>query len=125
MAGIGFGGQGSTYQVVNGQGLGPRTIIVTLKQTADANAVVPAATIQAFLAAVGNAGGSGNGTDRNGPDAFTVTAVSGVNLAATGANRGDSAAGGITVALQGTGTLDVTVALHTVATVATFDQTPA
>jgi hypothetical protein len=125
MAGIGFGGQGSTYQVVNGQGLGPRTIIVTLKQTSNANAVVPAATIQAFLTAVGNAGGSGNGTDRDGPDAFTVAAVSGVNLAATGANRGDSAAGGITVALQGTGTLNVTVADHTVATIATFDQTPA
>ena len=108
--------------VKNGNGLGPRTLVVTLKQTADANAVVPAATALAFVRAVANAGGDRTGTDVGGPDAFSIAAVSGANASATGANRGDSAAGGYTFVLQGTGTLDVTIASHTVATIATFDQ---
>jgi len=98
-------------QVKNGNGLGPRTLIVTLKNTANAAAVVTNAVALAFVRAVANAGGSGNGTDTNGPDAFTIAAVSGAG-----------AANGLTFVLQGTGTLDVTVADHTIATIATFDQ---
>ena len=107
-----------------GNGLGPRTLIVTLKQTSDANAVVPAATVLAFIRAVERAGGDGSGNDRNGPDAFTIAGVSGIDETSkvNGIITGNSAAGGVTFALQGTGTLDVTIAAHTVATVATFDQ---
>jgi hypothetical protein len=100
-------------QVKNSNGLGPRTLIVTLKNTADAAAVVSNAAALAFVRAVANAGGDGTGTDSNGPDAFTIAGVSGAG-----------AANGLTFVLQGTGTLDVTVADHTIATVATFDQNP-
>jgi len=113
---------GVNFERVNvGNGIGPRTLIVTLKNTGDANAVVPHATALAFIRAVEQAGGVPP-NDRNGPDAFTIAGVSGTNEAATGGNRGDSAAGGFVFALQGTGTLDVTIADHTVATVAAFDQ---
>jgi hypothetical protein len=97
-------------QVKNANGLGPRTLIVTLKNTADGTAVVSNAAALAFVRAVANAGGVPP-NDQNGPDAFTIAGVSGVG-----------AANGLVFVLQGTGTLNVTVADHTVATIATFDQ---
>jgi hypothetical protein len=106
MAGIGF--SSTNYVTKNGNGLGGRTLIVTLVKTAGGN--VAEADVSAFVKALGNAGGEGTGTDQNGPDAFTVAAVAGVGTAT------------VTFALQGTGTLGATLADHTVATIATFNQ---
>jgi hypothetical protein len=112
MAGIGFGGQGSTYVTTVGNGLGPRTLICTIGKD-DGNATE--AELSAVIRALGNAGGSGNGTDRDGPDAFTVAGVSGT----IGTDP-------VYVALQGTGTPNTTpVTGFTLAVVATFNQTPA
>ena len=113
------GGDGATFganfeQVKNANGKGPRTLIVTLKNTADGTAVVSNAAALAFVRAVAEAGGDSTGNDRNGPDAFTISGVSGVG-----------AANGLVYSIQGTGTLNITVADHTVATIASFDQNPA
>jgi hypothetical protein len=107
MAGIGFGGQGSTYVTKVGSGLGPRTLICTIvKDAGDATE----AELSAVLRALGNAGGSGNGTDQDGPDAFTVAGVSGT----IGTDP-------VYVALQGTGTPSAApVTGFTLAVVATF-----
>jgi hypothetical protein len=114
-AGIGFGGQGSTYVTKVGSGLGPRTLIVSVnKGTGSATE----AELAAVIRALGQAGGSGSGSDTNGPDAFTVAAVSGT----VGTDP-------VYLALQGTGTVSTSsgdyVADITVAVVATFDQNPA
>jgi hypothetical protein len=111
-AGIGFGGQGSTYVTKVGSGLGPRTLICTIvKDSGDATE----AELSTVLRALGQAGGSGNGSDTNGPDAFTVAAVSGT----IGTDP-------VYVALQGTGTPNtIPVTGFTLAVVATFDQNPA
>lgn len=111
-AGIGFGGQGSTYVTKVGNGLGPRTLICTIvKDTGDATE----AELSAVLRALTIAGGSGSGSDTNGPDAFTVAGVAGT----VGTDP-------VYVALQGTGTpATAPVAGFTLAVVATFDQNPA
>lgn len=93
-------------QVKDANGLGGRTVIATL--TKDAGGNVANAEALAFVKAVAQSGGNGSGSDQNGPDAFTVAAVSGVGT--------DT----VTFALQGTGTLNVSIADHTVTTVATF-----
>jgi hypothetical protein len=60
-------------QIVNTQGLSGRLLVCTIvKDAGDATE----AELVAVLKALGNAGGSGNGSDTNGPDAFTVAAVS-------------------------------------------------
>ena len=80
-------------QLVNTQGLSGRIIVADISKTgADATE----AEIVATLKALGSAGGSGNGTDTNGPDAFTVV---GFNAATLGTDPAY-------VILQGTGTLD-------------------
>ena len=85
---------GANYeQLVNTQGLSGRFIVADISKTgADATE----AEIVATLKALGNAGGSGTGTDTNGPDAFTVV---GFNAATLGTDPAY-------VVLQGTGTLD-------------------
>lgn len=114
-AGIGFGGQGSTYLTKVGNGLGPRTLIVSVaKGTGSATE----AELAAVIRALGQAGGSGNGSDRNGPDAFTVAGVAGT----VGTDP-------VYLALQGTGTVGESSGDYgtdiTVTVVATFDQNPA
>lgn len=77
-----------------GNGLGPRTIIATVTGTDDTN--VTQAELNGFIKGVtsGEIAGSPAQTD-----AFTVAAVSGT---------ADGASGAVYVALQGTGTLQVT-----------------
>ena len=82
-------------QLVNTQGLSGRLIVADISKTgADATE----AEIVATLKALGSAGGSGTGTDTNGPDAFTVV---GFNAATLGTDPAY-------VILQGTGTLNTT-----------------
>jgi hypothetical protein len=106
-------GVASTYattnfeQIVNTQGLSGRLLVCTIvKDAGDATE----AELVSVLKALGNAGGSGNGTDQNGPDAFTVAAVSDFD----GTDP-------VYVVLQGTGTPNTTpVAGFTLAVVATL-----
>ena len=80
-------------QLVNTQGLSGRLIVADISKTGgDATE----AEIVAVLKALGSAGGSGNGSDTNGPDAFTVV---GFNAATLGTDPAY-------VILQGTGTLN-------------------
>ena len=94
-------------QIVNTQGLGGRTLICTIvKDSGDATE----AELVAVLQALGNAGGSGNGTDQNGPDAFTVAGISDFD----GSDP-------VYIALQGTGTpASAPVTGFTLAVVAEF-----
>jgi hypothetical protein len=94
-------------QIVNTQGLSGRLIVATIVK--DAGDITEAELVT-VLKRIGNAGGSGNGSDTNGPDAFTVVAVSDFD----GTDP-------VYVVLQGTGTLITTeVTGFTVATVATL-----
>ena len=94
-------------QLVNTQGLSGRFIVVSIaKGTGSATE----AELVSTLKALGSSGGSGVGNDTNGPDAFTVVAVSDFD----GTDP-------VYVVLQGTGTLITTeVTGFTVATVATL-----
>jgi hypothetical protein len=94
MAGIGFGGQGSTYEVKEGNGLGPRTVVVKVAKTnitqAELNTMAQALTMGGTYSDVTN-------------DAFTIAGV-----------RSDGADGAFVAgtsdavffALQGTGTIN-------------------
>lgn len=94
-------------QIVNANGLGGRTLIVTIVKDAGDMTEAQLVTV---LQALCNAGGSGNGTDTNGPDAFTVAGIADFD----GTDP-------VYVALQGTGTVNTTpVTGYTVAVVATF-----
>jgi hypothetical protein len=94
-------------QIVNTQGLSGRLIVATIVKDAGDMTEAELVTV---LKRIGNAGGSGNGSDTNGPDAFTVVAVSDFD----GTDP-------VYVVLQGTGTLITTeVTGFTVATVATL-----
>jgi hypothetical protein len=94
-------------QIVNTQGLSGRLLVCTIvKDAGDATE----AELVTVLKALGNAGGSGNGSDTNGPDAFTVAAVSDFD----GTDP-------VYVVLQGTGTPNTTpVSGFTLAVVATL-----
>jgi hypothetical protein len=94
-------------QIVNTQGLSGRLLVCTIvKDSGDATE----AELVSVLKALGNAGGSGNGSDTNGPDAFTVVAVSDFD----GSDP-------VYVVLQGTGTPNTTpVTGFTLAIVATL-----
>ena len=94
-------------QIVNTQGLSGRLLVCTIvKDAGDATE----AELVSVLKALGNAGGSGNGSDTNGPDAFTVAAVSDFD----GSDP-------VYVVLQGTGTPNTTpVSGFTLAVVATL-----
>jgi len=94
-------------QIVNTQGLSGRLLVCTIvKDAGDATE----AELVSVLKALGNAGGSGNGSDTNGPDAFTVAAVSDFD----GTDP-------VYVVLQGTGTPNTTPATgFTLAVVATL-----
>ena len=98
--------------VRNGNGLGPRTIIATVVNTAGGN--VTAANLAAFNKAVANASGADGVLGADDSDAFTVAGVTGVGGAT------------VTFVLQGTGTFrvgaDKFVTGLTTAIVATFDQ---
>jgi len=105
------------FDVVNsGNGLGPRTLIVTVTNTGNSDPVT-AANLAAFNKAIANASGVAGALGGNDSDAFTVAGVTGVGGAT------------VTFALQGTGTFavgaDKFVTGLTTAVVATFDQTPA
>lgn len=107
MAGIGFP---VTYVTKTGNGLGGRTLIVSVeKGTGSATE----ANLSAVIRALGQAGGSGSGTDTDGPDAFTVAGVAGT----VGTDP-------VYLALQGTGTIDQTAGAYladiTVTVVAEF-----
>ena len=94
-------------QIVNTQGLSGRLLVCTI--VADSGDATEAELV-AVLKALGNAGGSGNGSDTNGPDAFTVVAVSDFD----GTDP-------VYVVLQGTGTPNTTpVTGFTLAIVATL-----
>ena len=98
-------------QLVNTQGLSGRFIVVSIaKGTGSATEAQLASTLKAL----GSAGGSGTGTDINGPDAFTVV---GFNAATLGTDPAYAV-------LQGTGTLSTGagdyVADITVSEVVTF-----
>lgn len=94
-------------QIVNTQGIAGRTIIATIvKDSGD----MTEAELVTVLKALTIAGGSGSGSDTNGPDAFTVVGIADFD-------GSDPAY----VALQGTGTLPTApVSGFTVAAVATF-----
>ncbi len=98
-------------QIVNTQGIGGRTIIATIEKTGGGN--MTEAELVTMLKAMEQAGGSGNGSDTNGPDAFVVAGVADFD----GTDP-------VYVALQGTGTLttgaDAYVTGFTVTAVATF-----
>jgi hypothetical protein len=98
-------------QLVNTQGLSGRFIVVSIaKGTGSATE----AELVTTLKALGKAGGSGNGSDTDGPDAFTVVGF-------TAATLGTDPAYAV---LQGTGTLSTGsgdyVADITVSEVVTF-----
>jgi hypothetical protein len=78
-----------------------RTLIVkiALSNMTDAN-------VSAMINAIGQAGGSGNGTDQDGPDAFTIAGVGTANGAAFVSGTTDV----LFLKVQGTGTFDTTVA---------------
>jgi hypothetical protein len=79
-------------QLVNTQGLSGRFIVVSIaKGTGSATE----AELVSTLKALGSSGGSGNGSDTNGPDAFNVV---GFTAAALGTDPAYAV-------LQGTGTL--------------------
>ena len=78
-------------QIVNTQGLSGRLVEVSIgKDAGDINE----AELVTVLKAITLAGGSGNGSDTNGPDAFTVVAIADFD----GTDP-------VQVLLQGTGTL--------------------
>lgn len=114
--GIGF--SSTNYVTKIGNGIGPRTLVVSLSKTN-----MTQAELSAVVKYLGNAGGDGTGTDVGGPDAFTVAAV--------GTADGSAFVSGTTdvvyLALQGTGTVAAGadfggVTGVTLAVVATFDQ---
>lgn len=107
-AGVGIAQADDNYeQIVNTQGLSGRLLVCTIvKDAGDATE----AELVSVLKALGNAGGDGTGTDTNGPDAFTVVAVSDFD----GTDP-------VYVVLQGTGTpASAPVAGFTLAVVATL-----
>jgi hypothetical protein len=114
MAGIGFGAQGSTYKTGAGNGLGPKTQIVTLTVSGGISQANLDSAIQALTM-----GGTYSGVAN---DAFTVAGISAFTAASTET---------VYVALQGTGTFtgDSSNALGVTsmvsALVATFNQNPA
>lgn len=94
-------------QIVNTQGLSGRLLAVSIEK--DAGDMTEAQLV-AVLKAITLAGGSGNGSDTNGPDAFTVVAISDFD----GTDP-------VNVILQGTGTLNATpVTGYTITTTATY-----
>jgi hypothetical protein len=109
MAGIGFGAQGSTYTVQASNGLGGRTLIVSVAKTGGVTAA-NLATIIKYMT-------TSHGVSGSGDSAFSVAGISGV--------VGTDAT--IYVALQGTGDLTVAdadcgISGYAVAVVATFDN---
>lgn len=93
-------------QLFTGTGLGGRTLIVSVvKDSGDATE----AQLLAVIRALQNAGGSGSGTDDNGPDAFTIAGIAGT----IGTDP-------VYVALQGTGTVGNVPSGYTVTTIAEF-----
>ena len=92
---------------VTTSGFGPKTTIVTIvKDAGDATE----AQLRTVIDALEVSGGSGNGSDTNGPDAFVCTGLSGT----IGTDP-------VYAAFQGNGTINTTpVTGYTVAVVATF-----
>jgi len=95
-------------QIVNTQGLSGRLLAVSIVK--DGGSDMTEAELVAVLKAITQAGGSGNGSDTNGPDAFTVVGISDFD----GTDP-------VNVLLQGTGTLNATpVTNFTITTTATY-----
>jgi hypothetical protein len=93
-------------QIVNTQGIAGRTLVVTIEKDAGDMTEAELVTV---LKGLTRSGGSGNGSDTNGPDAFTVVGIADFD-------GSDPAY----VMLQGTGTIGNVPAGFTVTTVATF-----
>lgn len=95
-----------------------REAIVSVTKSGSGN--VTHAVLKEVIANLNAAGGSGSGTDTDGPDAFTVAAVG----TATGAAFTSGSSTVVYLRVQGTGTIDTTVAAGssgaTVAVVAYF-----
>jgi len=93
---------------VDTSGLGAKTLIVTIvKDSGDATE----AQLKSVIRALEVSGGSGNGSDTNGPDAFVCVGLSGT----IGTDP-------VYAAFQGNGTINTTpVSGYTVTTVATFN----
>ena len=98
-------------KVKTGNGLGPRTLIVSIvKDSGDATEE----QLRTVLQALAQPAGVSNPGDTDGPDAFVVAGISGT----IGTDP-------VYVALQGTGTpASAPVTGYTVTVVATFDQNP-
>jgi hypothetical protein len=107
MAGIGFGAQGSTYKTGAGNGLGPKTRIISLSKTN-----ITQAELNSIVQALGQGGVSGTN------DAVTVAGIGAFEAGVTDVAY---------VAVQGTGTLTAAADYRgvtgvTMAVVTTFDQ---
>ena len=92
-----------------------RELIVSITKSGSGN--ITDAVLKACIALITKAQGDGSGTDKDGPDAFTVAAV--------GTADGSAFVSGTTTVVylrvQGTGTIDTTTTSGaTIATVATF-----
>ena len=106
-AGVGVSKSTDNFeQIVNTQGIGGLTLVVTIVKDAGDMTEAELVTV---LKGITRSTGSGNGTDTNGPDAFTVVGIADFD--------GTDPA---YVMLQGTGTIGNVPAGFTVTTVATF-----
>lgn len=110
---------GANYEkFVNSQTDVGRELIISVTKSGGGN--LTHAVLRAVLDQLTLAGGSGNGSDTNGPDAFTVSAVGTANGAAF--QSGTTTV--VFVKAQGTGTPNTTtVSGATLAVVATFAPT--
>lgn len=110
---------GANYEkFVNSQTDVGRELIISVTKSGSGN--ITHAVLRAVLDQLTLAGGSGNGSDTNGPDAFTVSAVGTANGAAF--QSGTTTV--VFVKAQGTGTPNTTtVSGATLAVVATFAPT--
>lgn len=91
-------GQNQLKHVINQADVG-RELIISATKSSMTNDELTAARNQLTLA-----GGSGNGSDTNGPDAFTVAAIG----TATGVAFESGTTGVVFIRLQGTGTPNLT-----------------
>lgn len=93
-------------QIVNTQGLSGRLLAISIEKD---SGNMTEAELVTVLKAITLAGGSGNGSDTNGPDAFTVVAIADFD----GTDP-------VQVLLQGTGTLGNVPSGFTATTSATY-----
>ena len=105
---------------VRANGLGPRTVVISIAKTNITND-----ELNAWINYLTSAQGDKSGTDSNGPDAFVVAGLSASTDGLTAFESGVTDV--VYLALQGTGTLGETAVegltgTPTVTVLATFDQ---